>query len=145
MVAIQGMVQEQQPLPQRELGRFLARARLRAHLTQDELATRASVSQGFIAHLEQGHRGVAPDTLRALTDALGVEYNDAALLAGYIRDPALARPIVPEDEDDRRLLSLPRRVKKRLLRTLDVWTEFPLNEEEGGEDGPDGAPDESGE
>ena len=50
--------------------------RLRAALTQDELATRAGVARTTIIRLEQGDPNVQPSTLRKLARALKVKPAD---------------------------------------------------------------------
>lgn len=54
-----------------ELGSELKQLRSEHRWTQQELATRAGVSDGFIALLESGRRRPKPVTLRKLTEVLG--------------------------------------------------------------------------
>jgi WXG100 family type VII secretion target len=54
-----------------ELGSELKQLRNKRRWTQQELATRAGVSDGFIALLESGRRRPKPVTLRKLTEVLG--------------------------------------------------------------------------
>ena len=66
---------------QEEMGRNLRSARLRAHLTQEQLAEMASVSASYYANIENGRKGMYPETLRRLADVLhvsvdGIIYGD---------------------------------------------------------------------
>ena len=54
-------------------GILLRRARKRAGMSQEELATRAGVTQSVISAYESGHRQPAIPTLAALVDAAGYE------------------------------------------------------------------------
>jgi uncharacterized protein len=54
-------------------GALLRRARVRAGLSQAELAARAGVTQSVISAYESGHRQPALPTLAALIDAAGYE------------------------------------------------------------------------
>ena len=54
-------------------GAILRQARLRAGLTQRELAVRASTSQSVVARIEQGHTDPSTATLARLLAAAGFE------------------------------------------------------------------------
>jgi transcriptional regulator with XRE-family HTH domain len=63
-------------------GRVLAQLRSshQPHLTQDDLATHALVSRGYISSLERGVRQVVSRAVaERLTDALGIDLNDLLL------------------------------------------------------------------
>lgn len=56
----------------RSLGGRLQRLRHLAHLTQEQLASRANITANFVAHLERGTRRPSLETLVDLAGALGV-------------------------------------------------------------------------
>lgn len=72
-------------------GAQLRRLRIRAKLTQNELAKIADVSAGEISHLECNRRRPTVLTLRKLCHALGVEPDDM-----LDWDDDEARPVVPQ-------------------------------------------------
>src|SRR5438270_4117046 len=61
-----------------EFGALLRRHRLAAELTQAALAERALLSTRGVQHLEAGLGQPYPDTVRRLSDALGLAPDDAA-------------------------------------------------------------------
>lgn len=69
------------------IGRYLADLRTEKKWSQRELADRSGISNTEISRIESGKRSNPnPSTLRALADALQVEYRDLMMLAGYIED-----------------------------------------------------------
>ena len=76
------------------LGAMLRQHRLRAHLSQLELAHRAGISVDAVAALERGRRrSPRPYTVRALTEALGLTSEERAEFveaAGAAEDPPAA-------------------------------------------------------
>lgn len=65
------------------LGRLLLRARLRAGITQRELANLAGVaSTAMISRYETGARAPSIDTLKALSDVLKVRTSDLLFRQG---------------------------------------------------------------
>lgn len=56
----------------RRLGRALREERRRQHLTQNDLATRARVSRGWLVRLEAGHGTAEMDTVFRVIAALGL-------------------------------------------------------------------------
>lgn len=57
---------------QEQMGRNLYMARRRAHLTQEQLAEMTGVSASYYANIERGRKGMHPETLRRLADALHI-------------------------------------------------------------------------
>ena len=57
---------------QRSMGENLYEARLRAHLTQEELAELAGISPSYCTNLEHGRKAMSSVILRKLADALHV-------------------------------------------------------------------------
>jgi transcriptional regulator with XRE-family HTH domain len=65
------------------------RARRRAaRMTQQELAARVGISQGFLSMVEAGAKDVSTTTLVAIAEALGTDPND--LLGIDANEPAAA-------------------------------------------------------
>ena len=58
------------------LGENIKRYRLKAGMTQEELAAAIGVTQENISQLENDHIGVSVDKLHKLVDALGCTIND---------------------------------------------------------------------
>jgi transcriptional regulator with XRE-family HTH domain len=54
------------------LGPVLRKARLAAHLTQEQLAFRAGLDRSYLSQLENDHKSPTLDVLFRLCDALGV-------------------------------------------------------------------------
>jgi predicted ATPase/DNA-binding XRE family transcriptional regulator len=80
---------------QSALGSMLRAHRLRAHLSQVELAHRAGLSVDAVAALERGRRrNPRPYTVRALADALGLDDDQRSALAD-VAEGADAVPIGP--------------------------------------------------
>ncbi len=50
--------------------------RIRARLTQPDLAKRAGLHQSFISAIERGQRGVSPGTLGVLADIFGCDITE---------------------------------------------------------------------
>lgn len=66
------------------LGDLLKSARMRKKLSARKLAAQAGLTHSFIAKIEAAkHRGVSPDTLMALAQALDLPPEDLFTLAGY--------------------------------------------------------------
>lgn len=57
---------------QRSMGENLYEARLRAHLTQEELAEMAGISPSYCTNLEHGRKAMSSVILRKLADALQI-------------------------------------------------------------------------
>lgn len=55
------------------LGRALRDLRLRAGLTQEQLAARLDMHAGYVSRLERGHRGVQWLTVQRFLTALGAD------------------------------------------------------------------------
>lgn len=76
---------------------FLRASRQAKRLTQEELADQASVARQTIIRWEKGERGADPDTLRKVTDVLGISYAAALSLLHGTDDvplpPPLPRPL----------------------------------------------------
>lgn len=58
------------------LGRNLREARLKAGLTQKELAAAASTTEAFVSQVENGARNVTLETMERLAGALGAAVPD---------------------------------------------------------------------
>lgn len=57
---------------QRSMGENLYEARVRAHLTQEELAELAGISPSYCTNLEHGRKAMSSVILRKLVDALHI-------------------------------------------------------------------------
>jgi predicted ATPase/transcriptional regulator with XRE-family HTH domain len=73
-------------------GALIARYRLHAGLTQQQLAERAQMSARGLAYLEHGRRRPYPDTLRRLADALALTPEQRGDLADAVRADGPAAP-----------------------------------------------------
>ncbi len=70
-----------------DIGTYLADLRAEKKWSQRELAEKSGISNTEISRIESGKRtNPTPSTLRALADALQVEYRDLMKLAGYIEE-----------------------------------------------------------
>ncbi|GAB6153749.1 helix-turn-helix transcriptional regulator [Desulfosporosinus burensis] len=70
-----------------KVGTYLADLRTEKKWSQRELAEKSGISNTEISRIEAGKRtNPTPSTLRALADALQVEYRDLMKLAGYIEE-----------------------------------------------------------
>lgn len=58
------------------IGLRIKKARKRAKMTQEVLATEADVSTGFVNSIERGGRGMSLETLASIANALSVTPND---------------------------------------------------------------------
>src|SRR5437899_1249561 len=73
-------------------GLLLRQFRLRAGLTQDELAEQAGISARGLQYLETGGGRPRPDTMRRLAEALGLDTDERAELDRARRARASAAP-----------------------------------------------------
>ena len=70
-----------------EIGAYIADLRNEKKWSQRELAEKSGISNTEISRIEAGKRTKpTPATLRALSDALQVEYSDLMKSAGYIEE-----------------------------------------------------------
>ena len=85
------------PIPEFEpLGPLIRRFRLRAAMSQEELADRSGVSARAISDLERGQRASARfDTVRLLADALELPPEDRALLIRSAQSPFIEITLRP--------------------------------------------------
>lgn len=69
------------------IGSYIADLRKEKNWSQRELSEKSGISNTEISRIEAGKRtNPTPSTLRALADALQVEYRDLMKLAGYIEE-----------------------------------------------------------
>ena len=66
------------------LADMIRRARLARQLTQRQLSRALRKSDGYVGHLESGRFRPTVETLKALSSALGLQYGELAVAAGYI-------------------------------------------------------------
>ena len=59
-----------------DIGRKIRNLRQAADLTQDELADRADLTDGFISQVERGRTSISIDSLKQILDALNVSLSD---------------------------------------------------------------------
>lgn len=59
-----------------EIGQKIRNLRHAANLTQDELAERADLTDGFISQIERGRTSISIDSLKQILDALNVSLAD---------------------------------------------------------------------
>ncbi len=59
-----------------EIGSKIRNLRMSAELTQDELARRAGLTNGFISQIERGRTSISIDSLKMILDALHVSLAD---------------------------------------------------------------------
>jgi len=59
-----------------DIGRKIRNLRAAADLTQDELAERADLTDGFISQVERGKTSISVDSLKQILDALNVSLSD---------------------------------------------------------------------
>ncbi len=74
------------------LGPRIKALRLAAELTQEELATRANLTKGFISQFENDQYSISVDSLADIVEALGVT------LGEFFSDEADARAIFGQDD-----------------------------------------------
>ena len=84
MVAVAESSRSSAPRPYLALGRRIAALRERAGLSELEMARRAFISEGYPGALERGRVRPDPEVLRRLALAIDGDYEDLAILAGYI-------------------------------------------------------------
>ena len=70
----------------KQLGETLRRYRLRAGLSQTELATRAGIRQATVSTIEAGHAATRIDTITTLLAALDLEFTVAPRSKGSEQD-----------------------------------------------------------
>jgi len=59
-----------------EIGAKIRNLRIAAELTQEELAQRAELTDGFISQIERGRTSISIDSLKQILDALNVSLSD---------------------------------------------------------------------
>jgi transcriptional regulator with XRE-family HTH domain len=60
----------------KQLGQKVRKARLKADLTQEELAEKSGLHRTYIAGIETGRRNISVKNLEKIAKALGVRSND---------------------------------------------------------------------
>lgn len=60
----------------KEIGQKIRNLRTAAELTQDELACRAGLTDGFISQIERGRTSISIDSLKMILDALNISLED---------------------------------------------------------------------
>ncbi len=83
------------------LADLVKRARVAKSLSQRQLSSAMGRSEGYVGHLERGRFRPDPESLKALSAALGASYGELAIEAGYISREEFDNPI-----DDVRLARL---------------------------------------
>ncbi len=73
-----------------EIGQKIKNLRTAADLTQDELAQRSGLTDGFISQVERGKTSISIDSLKMLLDALNVSLSD--FFKEDIYDPVVFGP-----------------------------------------------------
>ncbi|MDJ0304749.1 helix-turn-helix domain-containing protein [Dehalobacter sp.] len=69
------------------IGSYIAQLRAEKKISQRELSDRSGISNTEISRIEAGKRNnPTPATLRALSEALNIEYSDLMKVAGYIEE-----------------------------------------------------------
>lgn len=69
------------------IGSYIAQLRAEKKMSQRDLAEKSKISNTEISRIEAGKRNnPTPATLRALAEALNVEYSDLMKIAGYIEE-----------------------------------------------------------
>lgn len=68
----------------RNVGENIAKNRLCAGLTQDQLAERIGISKSFLAHIEQGDRSISLYNLYMLANALNISID--SLIFGRLKN-----------------------------------------------------------
>lgn len=70
-----------------DIGTYIADLRNEKRMSQRELAEKSGISNTEISRIEAGKRSnPTPATLKALSDALGIEYRDMMKMAGYLEE-----------------------------------------------------------
>lgn len=69
--------------PYAMLGARVKALRLRADLTQEELARQVGINKGYPPRIEAGLVAPSAQVLRRIATVIGADYNDLAVLAGY--------------------------------------------------------------
>ncbi|RKD21124.1 hypothetical protein BEP19_15745 [Ammoniphilus oxalaticus] len=70
-----------------EFGKELRRLRRNKRLTMNQLGDKVDLTQPYISMIENGKAGkVIPDTIKKLSDGLGVDYSDLMRKAGYLKN-----------------------------------------------------------
>ncbi|MFC3788687.1 helix-turn-helix transcriptional regulator [Paenibacillus sp. GCM10012307] len=65
-------------------GEYLRAIRKASGLSMAVLAEQSGVSQPYISQIERGERGPSPEILKKLASALGTNYSELMLKAGYV-------------------------------------------------------------
>lgn len=79
------MVSVAEPIDLQALGRVVKRARERLRYTQAYVADATGYSDSFISHIERGQQRPSSETLRELGRVLQLDYNELAVMAGYLQ------------------------------------------------------------
>lgn len=79
---------------QQSLGKAIRAIRLAKGLSQEEVATGASLSRVYITNIENGHRDPSWDTVRTICLSLGVPVTTIAILSESNED-AKVRSLLP--------------------------------------------------
>lgn len=81
-----------------EFGEFLRKVREEKGFSINQLATLSGISNAQISRIESGERGIPkPETIRKLSDALGIAYYDFMKAAGHITNDLIREQFEPYD------------------------------------------------
>ncbi len=84
-------------------GSYLKELRKKRGYSINKLALRSNISSAHISRIERGLRPApSPHSVKALSDALGVDYNDFMAEAGYIESK-----IAEEQSEEKELVKIP--------------------------------------
>ncbi|RKJ71335.1 XRE family transcriptional regulator [Butyricicoccus sp. 1XD8-22] len=68
-------------------GNYINKIRESKNMTLDDVATKSEISSAQLSRIENGKRGIPkPSTLKKLSVALDVEYNELMFAAGYVQN-----------------------------------------------------------
>lgn len=111
------------------IGQLIKKLREERQLSISQLAAQTGLSGNAIRWIERGVTQPKPESLRALSGALGVPYQDFLGRAGYLADDGLI------NEETKRFLEMyrglspqARQVLQEVLQALSALTEVPLQE-----------------
>ena len=76
----------------KDIGRKIRELRTAAELTQDELARRAGLTDGFISQIERGRTSISIDSLKMILDALNIS------LAEFFREDEVHRLVFSKQD-----------------------------------------------
>lgn len=103
-----------------EFGAYIKKIRESKGLTLNQVALYSEISAAQLSRIETGKRGVPkPNTIKKISDALKVDYDELMKVAGYLDDTKSSKNLPPLSEKEERDIA---KQLEKILESMDSDT-----------------------